>query len=1078
MSRPISWIACVTAALSSVHGASMAGQFGLAQTPPGTSREPAPNIIVSVDDSGSMGSSGIETLKNALRQTFSDTSVPDDRIRLAWQSMNACPGIPYAGGTCQGRNVMKRLSGTHRSNFMTWVDSLTYKGGTPGHLMMANAGDYLMQTGLGSASPWAANPGVEEAPLLGCRKSFHIFMTDGAYNSGWTATNDAGVSYSRQLDTAGKDSTNSSDRIVRGGGNADGTSKTLPDGTSYDIASEQTRLYRDGWGKAGLSSFSDLAFHYWSIDLQPSLANQVRKSPREQFPDENFGSASSPANLKSYWNPRNNPATWQNLVTYTIGFNAAANWTGNPLWQDDTFVGLAPLIRGEAAWPSPFCGSDSNSGCDTTRYNDRENSRKTELWHAALNSRGRFIPAPNADALLSAFQNILDDILVQTANLYVSIATSSSRLRAAGLVYVAGFDSQRWSGQLSAYAIAAGSGAIATAPTWTASGLLDRSDFSVSGRLVLTSDGSTARSFEWSKLNASQQNFIKGADSGTVGSNRLNYLRGDQSQETTQGGVLRARASRLGDIVNSNLWRTGRPARLGFEHAGHAAFRSANASRPAMLYVGANDGMLHALDAASGQERLAYVPWGVYPKLREYTLPSYGHAAYVDGNSFTGDADLGGGAAPDWRTLLVGQLGAGGRGYFVLDVTRPVATGSMASTFGTTGVLMDKTFAATATASYAGYEDVGHIYARPVVDSVTGSLSEQIVKLNNKRWAVVMGNGVNSINERPVLLVQYLDGGRELLRLVADSSTGQANGLSAPRLIDVNGDGRMDIAYAGDLKGNFWKFDLSRASDGDWGVSRWGGGLPCKNAATCVPLFVAKDGAGQRQPISSAPMWMAHPLGGTQLLFGTGRNLTEADRSSNSQQTIYSILDKSRYTVSGGYVTLVDADNIPETDSRNADLMVAQAVTTQVGDTRYYQTSSNEVDYAAGRRGWYVDLPVSRERVLADPELFLGQLAIVSSYVPKAGSSANRCNLDAKTGQNWLNVINMITGKPPSQPVFADTDSRASRALFSRSEDFITLNKAGGGMDLISLNGDGMAVKESLLMRGLPGARADWREIP
>ena len=654
--------------------------------------------------------------------------------------------------------------------------------------------------------------------------------------------------------------------------------------------------------------------------------------------------------------------------------------------------------------------------------------------------------------------------------LFVSIASSSNRLRTDGSVYVAGFDSDCLSGLVNAYAIAAGSGTIVTAPTWSAAGLLDSSDFSVSGRLVLSSDGSSVMPFQWNALSVAQLDLLGNGDGQDV----VDYLRGDQSQEKKKG--LRPRASRRGDIVNANIWRVGRPARLGFEHAGHAAFRSAHASRPAMLYVGANDGMFHAFDAATGQERLAYVPWGVYPKLREYTSPSYGHAAYVDGNAFTGDADLGSGS-PDWRTILVGNLGAGGRGYFVLDATRPVAIGGQASTFATTGVLMDKTFAATATASYTGYEDVGHIYARPVVNAVSASLSEQIVKLNNNRWAVVMGNGVNSINERPVLLVQYLDGARELLRLVADSTTGQANGLSAPRLIDVNGDGRMDIAYAGDLKGNFWKFDLSGASDGDWGVSDWGGGLPCKNVATCVPLFVAQDGTGQRQPISSAPMWMAHPQGGTQLLFGTGRNLTEDDRSATSQQSIYSLLDKTRYTTAGGYVTPAEADPIPEADSRNADLMVAQAVTTQVGDSRYYQTSSNLVDYAAGRRGWYIDLPVARERVLADAQLFQGQLAIVPSYVPKPGAGPNACGFALRGGQNWLNVVNMITGNPPSQPVFADTNSQASRALFVGSEDFITLNKAGGNLDLVALSSDGVATKQSLLMRGLLGSRIDWREI-
>ncbi len=414
---PLAFIAIACALLPATL---RAAPLNLAQSPAALGREPAPNVIVSVDDSGSMGFEGIATLQAVLRQTFSAANVPDDRVRLAWQSMNRCAGIPSGSAACNGQNAMARLSGVHRINFLNWVDRLTPNNQTPSHLMIDEAGKYLSRTDLGVHSPWASNPGVTEAPVLSCRKSFHIFMTDGAWNTAPYNSRDA----------AGLD-----DQYIVRGGNTDNTSLTLPDGVKYDTASPQTRLYRDNWGTSYVSSLSDLAFYYWSRDLQPGLANNVRPSPKTQWPRQNFGTDKHPAELDAYWNPRNDPATWQHMVTYTVGFKDAAGWTGQPVWNGNTFNNLGGLINGDTSWPSPFClvFSDNNRPCDSAfnlSWLTRENERKVELWHAALNSRGRFVPAINNTALLDAFQGILDDILHQTSQPLVSIASSSNRSRA------------------------------------------------------------------------------------------------------------------------------------------------------------------------------------------------------------------------------------------------------------------------------------------------------------------------------------------------------------------------------------------------------------------------------------------------------------------------------------------------------------------------------------------------------------------------------------------------------------------------------------------------------------------------
>lgn len=1067
-----------------------AAPLSLSQSPAALGREPAPNVIVSVDDSGSMGAIGIATLQAALRQTFSTANLPDDRVRLAWQSMNRCAGIPSNSAACKGQNGMARLGGAHRLNFLNWVDRLIPNNQTPSHLMIDEAGKYLSRTDLGVHSPWAYNPGVTESPVLSCRKSFHIFMTDGAWNSAPDTTRDA----------AGLDNQS----IVRGG-NADNTDFTLPDGVKYNAASAQTRLYRDAWGSAMASTLSDLAFYYWSRDLQPGLANNVRPSPKTPWPRQNFGTDSHPAELDAYWNPRNDPATWQHMVTYTVGFKDAAGWTGQPAWGGDTFNSLAGLIRGDVTWPSPFCllYLDNNRPCDKTfglSWLTRENERKVELWHAALNSRGRFVPAVNDTALLTAFQGILDDILHQTSQPLVSIAGSSSRLRSNGLIYVAGFNSGNWSGNLSAYTINATTQSIGSTPTWSAHQLLDAS--APDARQVLTHNGTEGVTFHWDKLNKEQQAALRGSDSDTEGQRRLNYLRGDRAYENDKpGGTLRRRDSRLGDIGNANIWQTRQPVRLGFDHPGHAGFRAEQAKRLPMLYVGANDGMLHGFSAEDGRELMAYVPAGVYDHLRSYTLPDYNHHYFVDGQAFTGDVDISGsanhaGLPAKWRTVLVGALGGGGRGYFALNVTAP----SVAPF----DVLLDRTFPGSGPAPDEASKDIGHIYAAPVVSTVDGGRSEQIVQLNNGRWAVVMGNGVNSVNERPVLLIQYLDGSLELQQIVAQATTGQANGLSAPRLLDVNGDGRMDVAYAGDLQGNLWKFNLTDADAAKWGVSDWSGsGTPCKSTA-CTPFFSARDAASPTnlQPIVTAPLWMAHPLGGVQILFGTGRNLEEADRADARAQTIYSVWDRSQYEAvkTGGLSETTDPRSSIPGRTALVQQFVADAVTSRASGTEmpthYFNTSRRPVAYARNDakspRGWYMDLPDPGERVLSNPQVFEGQKVIVATSAPPQGGTEETCAFEQAQEKGAINVLNMITGQPGKTPVFGTTDATmslvdASRVRYGNGES-ASIHTSGGDLNLLSLsNSSGdpacdaakpACIKKLTLTAGkVPGRRADWREF-
>ena len=1018
-------------------GAAQAGQMTFSQIPPGAgATEPAPNIIVSVDDSGSMGwdingcltsdfdtgyygfitdpnrpagapacpngnsalPSRISSLRSALVGTFGDPStgttgiISDDRIRLGWQTMwdNGKSSRPTGQNNDQSAlqtnktNSVKSFSGPHRTAFNNFIKSLKAKQGTPSHKMMANVFSYMSATG--ADGPFAAKPSTTGSPYLSCRRSYHILMTDGAWNS--------------------------EDQTSAKAYNFDGTARTLPDGTSY-LLDSQTRLYRDSYGD-NKGTLADWAMKNWATDFQ-TLTNDVRALK----PVENTVTVGGIA-LAPYWNPKNNPMTWQGVTQYTIGFgNTATYWGTTPAWDastDDNYGGDYPnLVNGTANWLDLFSGGSL------------EFKRPSDLWHAALNGRGKYFPARSPDDLKDAFEDILSDILSQTAKPRVSIATSSTRLTTNAFAYIAKYNSENWTGDLSAYALNGKTGLPSTNAAWTASTLMDSAStatFDPSTRVVLTHDGSVGKGFKWGNLSSDQKSLLRNGttDDEELGKARLNFIRGDRTKEAREtGGYLRNRASRMGDIVNSNIWYTGKPLRMDTDYSGHDSFRTSKKDRTPIVYVGANDGMLHGFNAKTGEEVLAYVPLGAYAKLRNFTQTGYTHQYFVDGHPFTGDAYSSG-----WKTFLVGTLGAGGKGYFILDVT--------SGAFADPGSADSSVVVKDETATTDG--DIGHIFAAPTVDNGTQTISQQIVKLNNNRWAVLMGNGYNSTNERPVLLIQYLSGSKELDTIVADSDTGETNGLGAPRAVDIDGNGTMDVVYAGDLKGNLWKFNLVSTDESDWGVSNWSGDTVCSNSPSCVPLFVAKTSGGATQPITAAPVALTHPYGGKQIMFGTGKDLIASDRSASSPQgqTVYSVWDKTTYALNSSNVLSSNGSGARISTGRSA--LVEQTVTGTANGL--VSTSTNTVAYSisdsSAKRGWYLDLPVSGERVLANP-LYLGESTVlVGSVVPKEAIEGETCDLSSAVDKGYITALNAISGKGGSTPLFGEAAPTATRTAFGTGE--------------------------------------------
>ncbi|MCZ6831030.1 MAG: PilC/PilY family type IV pilus protein [Gammaproteobacteria bacterium] len=452
------------------------------------------------------------------------------------------------------------------------------------------------------------------------------------------------------------------------------------------------------------------------------------------------------------------------------------------------------------------------------------------------------------------------------------------------------------------------------------------------GREIITRNGLNQVAFRWSNLSDAQKTALDQVafDGAATSSDILDFVRGDRTAEHPDGG-LRHRTSVLGDLIHSNPVYVAKP-KAGFTTDGYADFASApqNANRAPRIYVGANDGMLHALDANTGSEAWAYIPSMLMPSLNQLVGRPYSHQYYVDGSLTVQDAFFGG----DWHTILVGGLGAGGKGWFGLDITNPSITDEAISAGNNAKILWELDTSNTDVG-----DDLGDAFGQAV-----------IAKLNDGNWYAVLGNGYNSVNGLAKLFLVNVATGNVRSISTGSGSAASPNGLSSPTLVDTNLNGTADIVFAGDIDGNMWKFDLTSNAAGSWEVAYSGKPIHPGNAA---------------QPIIQAPDVTLHPAAGHLVLFGTGRLFTAADLVDGSVQALYGVWDSG---------------NVPPTAANQS--LLAQTLS---GDQEYSAGAITEtvqtfdpdpgvIDWSS-HDGWKVELPAGF-RLLQPPQLRAGRLKV------------------------------------------------------------------------------------------------------
>ncbi len=692
---------------------------------------------------------------------------------------------------------------------------------------------------------------------------------------------------------------------------------------------------------------------YWN-GSDPSVGNQDANtaSPYDGSPyADSYSNTLADVAMKYYKNdlagsldnivPTNScdPASHQHMVTYGVSFGVTG--TLNPANYH------ACLLDGsKPAWPNPTAG-------DQQKIDD--------LWHAAVNGRGLFFSASDPQELVSKLVEVTSNIASRMSS-GASVSVNGDELNTGTVLYQASYVSGSWIGDVTAYPVDPVTGEIKKDEAdilWHASDKLQLVNWA--DRKIVSYDpvSGSGIEFAYASLNAAQKALLNSD------SNIVDYIKG---KEITG---FRSRTKKLGDIVHS------------------APLLQGNT-----IYSGGNDGMLHAFNALTGEERFAYVPNLIMDNFhkdadptRSFYKPAYDHLFFVDLTPFARrNVDVDDDASSNIYTLLVGGLGKGGKGYYCLDITQ-ADTKTHSSDINDIKGMVKWEYPVVAD------NDMGYSYSMPIIVKSNATANEDVTK---KKWVVIFGNGYGSTDEKSVLYILNADG--SLLRKI-DTGAAGCNGLSTPSVVDVDFDLIADYVYAGDLKGNLWKFDIRDSDPAKWDVAYK------DSSSNPVPLFSVPG-----KPITSKPDVMQHcnfgydnkALGcaghrntkGYMIFFGTGKYLDQNDRTTTDSQYVFGIWDYGDDADNSEYLGAFSEGGTPQLSNMNANIKLLQqtAIYGQVyaptGD--YLRVlSDNSPDWTvacdttagqepdpdptvyppnttAANAGWYFKLPLAGERIIKD----------------------------------------------------------------------------------------------------------------
>jgi type IV pilus assembly protein PilY1 len=822
-------------------------------------------------------------MKSASGHAFVDL---DDRYRIGFITIR--PGN-NTGSTVSGSNQVSTsrfqpvrvFDNAQKLAFFEKLYAQGTSGNTPLREALSRVGRYFArQTG-------GINSGMSDDPVeYSCQQNFALLTTDGYWNDA------AGV----KVNSSAMDN---------------------QDNTNAGYAQRADGAY-DGSVSGSSGTLADVALYYYQTDLRTAaLSNCTSGASGLDICQNNVPTSPADAN------------DTQHMTTFTLGLV-----DGLMRYQTDYDTATSSDVA-KIKSSATGCPWSPTAICNWPVPTNDQQSAIDDLWHAAVNGRGRYYNARDPETLSFGLKNALSNVVSQVAAAAAAATSTPNINQFDNFVFSSTYRTVTWDGEVIARNIDPASGNVLPTVVWSAQTQLDA--VAPAARKLYVRNGASFANFDFATLPGAVQGFftnkcsllsqctdLSAAQQTTVndGTTLVNYLRGDKTNEPD---LFRQRDHVLGDTVNAVPVYVSKP-QFQFGDAvtpTYGDFKAAQASRPATLYVGANDGMMHAFDGATGQEIWAYVPTMVMANMHLLADKNYSikHAYFVDGAATVMDAYFGGA----WHTVLVAGLNKGGQGYYALDVTNPAAPTPLWE------------FCTDSTICTSSDPNIGFSFGNPV-----------ITKRPDGKWVALLTSGYNNADGQGWLYVLDLQTGAVLDRVsTLAGSPGTPSGLSKLTALANNFavDNTVIAVYAGDLLGNVWKFDMTPTPPAPPTVQR---------------LAQATAPGGATQPITTRPE-ITRINTNLVLYVTTGEYLGVSDLATTQTQTVYAFKD-----------TDTDLGAL----RANSGMLTNTPVVNPDGSVTI--PSGFSVNWTS-QVGWYVDLPRAGERVNIDPQLIQGTLLVVSN---------------------------------------------------------------------------------------------------
>lgn len=849
------------------------------------------------------------TMRSAAGRVFA--TIDPTRYRVGFSTI-ADTGATDGTGFL---NIRDFDAAGQRSDFFSRLYGNAPNGGTPLRQALSKAGRYFAGELTGQVDP----------AQYSCQRNYTILSTDGYWNDS--------DSKAVQLDGL--------TRV----GDQDGGSTPRP---QLDANARSNTL-------------ADVAMYYYKNDLRSSdLGNcsVTRDGETVDVCANNVGRTAT------------DTANWQHMNTITLGLGVDGTLAYDPDYENQTSGDYFAIRNGSKNWPSP--SADAQTTID-------------DLWHAAVNGRGHYYSAKDPANLATGLTAALNSIAASKGS---GTSASASNLRpVAGdnAIFIASYYSAAWDGNIRAQTVNPSTGEIDPAVQWNARAQLTAQspasrnirffDAAAAGKLSaftyanLSSAGKAA-SFDAmcpssGENKLSQCLTLSATDKALItGARLVDFLRGDGTYEAAPSATSKLFRRRynepeglrnvLGDIVSAAPVYVKQP-KFQYGDAGYASFANTHKDRKGVVYAAANDGMLHAFDAATGNELWGYVPSMVMPKLHRLADINYAtqHQFFVDAAPTAGDVKGSDGA---WRTVLVGGLGAGGRGYYALDVTDP--------------------------------DNPKGLWEFTDVDLGLSFGNALLTKIDNGgegRWVAIFASGYNNVSDgdgQGYLYVLDAITGTLIRKLPTGagssgtpSNLGRINGW-----VDEESNNLTETVYGGDLLGNVWRFDIGSTDPSSWST---------------LLLGQAAGPDGTPQSITVKPELTEIKVGAVKyrlVSVGTGRYLGISDIESSALQSVYVFKD----TGSGLGVLRAAAGMVEQT---------LQGFTLTSGTEGRTVENPQAVDWSSDV-GWFVDFDLtSGERVDVEMRQQLTRLNVATN-----APDPNACSAGGAGGTSWLYHFDIYTG--------------------------------------------------------------------